>query len=492
MTGGPTPPAPTPTSEGTPMTTTDLIAELDPKHGIFVNGRGVGAASTFEVHDPATGTVVAEMADGTALEAGLAVAAAADAFGAWAATSPRARAAILRRAYELVVADVDELAALITLENGKSDADARGEVLYAAEFFRWFSEEAVRTDGDYGSSPAGGTRTIVTARPVGVAALVTPWNFPAAMATRKIAPALAAGCTVVLKPAAETPLTALAIARILTEAGVPDGVVNVVPTTDPAAVVTTWLEDDRVRKVSFTGSTGVGKVLLRQAADRVLNTSMELGGNAPFVVTADADIEAAVAGAMIAKFRNAGQACTAANRFFVHADVAEEFTARFGAAISELDVAPLISAKAVADVRVLVDEAVAAGARIAGQGTAPETGAFFPATLVTGVTTDMRIVREEVFGPVAPVITWTDEDAMLEQVNDTELGLAAYVYAGRLQDALRLAERIDAGMVGVNRGLVSDPAAPFGGVKQSGIGREGAREGIREYQETQYFSVDWA
>ena len=481
-----------PDTEGTSMSTTDFIARLDPKHGIFVDGRGVGASTTFEVHDPATGAVVAQMADGSAHEARSAVAAAAAAFPAWAATPPRARAEILRRAYDLVVADADRLAALITLENGKSDADARGEVLYAAEFFRWFSEEAVRTDGDYGSSPAGGTRTIVTARPVGVAALVTPWNFPAAMATRKVAPALAAGCTVVLKPAVETPLTALAIARILTAAGVPDGVVNVVPTTDPAAVVTAWLEDPRVRKVSFTGSTGVGKVLLRQAADRVLNTSMELGGNAPFVVTADADVEAAVAGALVAKFRNAGQACTAANRFFVHADVAEEFNARFGAAVAELEVAPLISAEAVANVRALLDEALDAGARIASQGPAPEAGSFFPATLVAGVTADMRIVREEVFGPVAPVITWTDEDTMLAQVNDTEYGLAAYVYAGRLQDGLRLAERIDAGMVGVNRGLVSDPAAPFGGVKQSGIGREGAREGIREYQETQYFSVDWA
>jgi succinate-semialdehyde dehydrogenase/glutarate-semialdehyde dehydrogenase len=474
------------------MSTTDFIAQLDPKHGIFVNGRGLGAAATFEVHDPATRDVIAHVADGTALEADSAVSAAARAFPGWAATAPRARAEILRRAYELIVADLDRLAALITLENGKSDADARGEVLYAAEFFRWFSEEAVRTDGDYGSSPAGGTRTVVTARPVGVAALVTPWNFPAAMATRKIAPALAAGCTVVLKPAAETPLTALAIARILTEAGVPDGVVNVVPTTDPATVVTAWLEDARVRKVSFTGSTGIGKVLLKQAADRVLNASMELGGNAPFVVTADADIEAAVAGAMIAKFRNGGQACTAANRFFVHADVAEEFNARFGAAIAALPVAPLISAKAVANVKALVAEAVEQGARVASQGLVPGAGWYHPATLLTDVTAEMRLVREEIFGPVAPVVTWTDEADLLAQVNDSEYGLAAYVYAGRLQDALRLAEQIDAGMIGVNRGLVSDPAAPFGGVKQSGIGREGAREGIREYQETQYFSVDWA
>jgi succinate-semialdehyde dehydrogenase/glutarate-semialdehyde dehydrogenase len=390
-----------------------------------------------------------------------------------------------------MVGDIDRLAPLITLENGKSDADARSEVMYAAEFFRWFSEEAVRTDGDYGSSPAGGTRTLVTRRPVGVAALVTPWNFPAAMATRKIAPALAAGCTVVLKPAAETPLTALAIARILSEAGVPDGVVNVVPTTDAAVVVTSWLEDQRVRKVSFTGSTGIGKVLLKQAADRVLNASMELGGNAPFVVTSDADIEAAVAGAMVAKFRNAGQACTAANRFFVHASVADEFTARFGAATEALQVAPLISQKAVDGVRALVDEAVADGAVVAHQGPAPEGGWHYPATLLTGARTEMRIVREEIFGPVAPIVPWDDEALMLEQVNDSEYGLAAYVYAGRLQDALRIAESIDAGMIGINRGIVSDPAAPFGGVKQSGIGREGAHEGICEYQEIQYFSVDW-
>jgi succinate-semialdehyde dehydrogenase/glutarate-semialdehyde dehydrogenase len=474
------------------MTTTDFIAELDPKHGIFVNGRGLGTADTFEVHDPATRAVIAEVSDGTVHEATSAVEAAANAFPAWAATPPRVRAEILRRAFELVVADTERLAGLITLENGKTDADARAEVAYAAEFFRWFSEEAVRPEGEYGSSPAGGTRTIVTHKPVGVAALVTPWNFPAAMATRKIAPALAAGCTVVLKPAAETPLTALAIAHLLTTAGVPDGVVNVVPTTDPAAVVTTWLHDERVRKVSFTGSTGVGRTLLKQAADRVLNASMELGGNAPFVVTADADIEAAVAGAMIAKFRNGGQACTAANRFYVHASVANEFTARFGAAIEALEVAPLINAKAVAGVAALVDEALAAGARVAHQGSVPTDGWYYPPTLLTGVRPGMRLLSEEIFGPVAPIVTWDDEATMLQQVNDTEFGLASYVYAGRLQDALRVAEKLDAGMVGINRGIVSDPSTPFGGVKQSGLGREGAREGLREFQETQYFSVDFA
>ncbi|MEO5665640.1 MAG: NAD-dependent succinate-semialdehyde dehydrogenase [Nocardioides sp.] len=450
------------------------------------------STSTFAVHDPATTEVIARVADGTAVEARAAVDAAAAAFPSWAATAPRVRAEVLRRAYELIVADTEHLAALIHSENGKSLDDARAEVAYAAEFFRWFSEEAVRTEGSYGESPAGGTRTIVTHRPVGVAALVTPWNFPAAMATRKIAPALAAGCTVVLKPAAETPLTALAIAELLREAGVPDGVVGVVPTTSPAEVVSTWLTDDRVRKVSFTGSTGVGKVLLKQAADRVLNSSMELGGNAPFVVTADADVEAAVAGALIAKFRNAGQACTAANRFFVHEDVADVFVARFGEAVETLQVAPLISAKAVDGVTALVDEAVDAGARVTHLGATGSDGWFYPATLLVDVRPDMRIAREEIFGPVVSLITWRDEATMLAQANDSEFGLAAYVYAGRLQDALRIAEALDAGMVGVNRGVVSDPSTPFGGVKQSGIGREGAREGIREYQETQYFSVSWS
>lgn len=482
------------------MNINNVIAELDPKHGIHIDGRGRGAATAFPVQNPATLEVLAEVADASALEAGAAVEAAARAFPAWAATAPRERAEILRRAFELIVADSDRLAALIAAENGKSQADARAEVAYAGEFFRWFSEEAVRNEGEYGLAPAGGARTLVSHKPVGVAALVTPWNFPAAMATRKIAPALAAGCTVVLKPAAETPLTAIAVARILAEAGVPDGVVNVVPTSDAARVVTAWLQDDRVRKISFTGSTAVGRTLLGQAAERVVNAGMELGGNAPFVVAADADIAAAVTGAMIAKFRNGGQACTAANRFFVHASVASEFVARFGAAIEALrvgpaddpesQVGPLVSDKALAGVRDLVDAAVADGARVAHRSSAPSEGWFYPPPLLTGVQPDAAILGREIFGPIAPVVQWDDEDTMLRQVNDTEFGLAAYVYAGRLQDALRIAERIDAGMVGINRGVVSDPSAPFGGVKQSGLGREGAREGIREYQETQYFSVE--
>ena len=457
--------------------------------------------TTFDVLDPATLEVVAAVPDLDAAAARTAVSRAAAAFPAWAATPPRERSDVLRRAFELMLRDQDELAELISRENGKSRSDAAAEIVYAAEFFRWFAEEAVRPGGDFGESPAGGTRTIVHHRPVGVAALVTPWNFPAAMATRKIAPALAAGCTVVLKPAAETPLTALAVARLLREAGAPEGVVEVVTTTDASGVVAAWLEDPRVRKISFTGSTGVGRKLLRQAADRVVNSSMELGGNAPFVVTEDADLDAAVAGAMIAKFRNGGQACTAANRFYVHHDIASDFLARFGAAVQKLtvgpasdgaDIGPLISADAVARVRAGVALAVQEGARISHQVPAPDApGYFFPATVLADVRPDASILREEIFGPVAPVVTWTDERELVRILNDTEYGLAAYVFAGELGRALRLGERIDAGMVGINRGQVSDPSAPFGGIKQSGLGREGARDGLREFQESQFFTIAW-
>lgn len=481
------------------MTVHDLIADLDPKHAVLIGGHPQGTSATFVVEDPATAEVIAEVSDGGEAEATTAVDAAAASFGEWSATSPRERAEILRRAFDLMVADTARLTALICAENGKSQADARAEVTYASEFFRWYAEECVRTGGSYGMSPAGGAHTIVTHRPVGVAALVTPWNFPAAMATRKIAPALAAGCTVVLKPAAETPLTALAICGLLAEAGVPGGVVNVVPTTDAPRVVGTWLADSRIRTISFTGSTGVGRVLLKQAADRVVNTSMELGGNAPFVVTADADVRAAVDGAMIAKFRGGGQACTAANRFYVHADVADEFVAQFGAAVAALrvgpasdagsQVGPLITARAADGVRALVDGAVAAGATVAAQADIPDGGHFVAPTLLTDVAPDAEILSQEIFGPVAPVVVWDDEATLRDWVNDTEYGLAAYVYAGKLQDALRIAGGIDAGMVGINRGVVSDPSAPFGGTKQSGLGREGARDGLHEFQETQYFSV---
>lgn len=456
---------------------------------------------TFDVLDPATLDVIEQVADQDASDAVSAVDRAARAFLSWSRTSPRERSEVLYRAFALMTRDQDDLAALVSRENGKSLADATAEVGYAAEYFRWFAEEAVRSDGDYGVAPAGGSRSIVHHKPVGVAALVTPWNFPAAMVTRKLAPALAAGCAAVLKPAAETPLTALALARLLAKAGLPEGVVEVVTTTDAETVVTAWLEDPRVRKVSFTGSTGVGRVLLRQAAGRVVNASMELGGNAPLVVTAEAELETAVSGALIAKFRNGGQACTAANRLYVHSDIATEFLARFGAEVEKLavgpasagaSIGPLISAAAVERVRSTVEQAVVEGARITHQAAMPSaSGWFYPPTVLAHVPSTATILRDEIFGPVAPVVLWSDEEDLLRQVNDTEYGLAAYVFAQDTGRALRLAERIDAGMVGVNRGIVSDPSAPFGGVKQSGLGREGARDGIREFQETQFLSVDW-
>ena len=474
------------------MTTTD----------VFINNEWLpGGNGEFNVVDPATAEPIRSVSDGDAGDATAAVDAAAAALVAWRKTAPRQRGEILRKTFELMIRDKDDLGALIAAENGKSLTDAIGEVTYSAEFFRWFSEEAVRMGGDYGTAPAGGTRTLVTHHPVGVAALVTPWNFPAAMAARKIAPALAAGCTVVLKPASETPLTAFAIAKLMVEAGVPAGVVNIVPSTSAGTIVGTWMEDPRVRKISFTGSTGIGQVLLKQAAERVVNASMELGGNAPFVVTDDADIDAAVEGAMIAKFRGGGQACTAANRLYVHADVAEEFTAKLGAKVEALtvgpadegfDIGPMINAKAVDGIQALLDGAIAAGARIAHQATAPDSKGFYFAPMVLAdVPADAEIVHEEIFGPIAPIVTWTTDEEVIALANDTEMGLAAYVYAGELQRGIRLCESIEAGMVGLNRGLVSDPAAPFGGMKQSGIGREGARIGMEEFQETQYLSIAW-
>ena len=484
------------------LPTSNRTSELT---GAWIDGSSTPPRSnkTFEVIDPASEQVIAAVTDSNVDDAVAAVDAAEKAFSGWASTAPRERSAILQRAFQLMVDEIDDLAALVSRENGKSLADARSEVLYAAEFFRWFAEEAVRSEGDFSESPAGGTRTVVTHKPVGVAALVTPWNFPAAMATRKIAPALAAGCTVVLKPASETPLTALAIASILTDAGAPAGVVNVVPSTDSGAIVGALLDDSRVRKLSFTGSTRVGQLLLRHAAERVINCSMELGGNAPFVVAQDADVDAAVTGAMVAKFRNGGQACTAGNRFYIHADVAEEFVRKFGARVESLrvgpglendsEIGPLISAKAVEDVRKLVDTALAAGARITGQAQVPagSTGYFYPPTVLADVPVDAEILETEIFGPVATLVTWQDDDQLLDLVNATEYGLAAYVYSRDLRWAMKTAEAIEAGMVAINRGLLSDPATPFGGVKQSGIGREGAREGLREFQETQYFSIDW-
>jgi succinate-semialdehyde dehydrogenase/glutarate-semialdehyde dehydrogenase len=471
---------------------------------LFIGGQSVPAADggRFDVIDPATGDVLQTVANGTVEDAIAAVDAADAAAPAWAATAPRARGEILRRAYQLMTERADELARLISQENGKALPDALGEVLYAAEFFRWYSEEAVRIPGTLATSPSGANKILVQYRPVGVCVLVTPWNFPAAMATRKIGPALAAGCTMVLKPASDTPLTALALAGLLAEAGVPDGVVNVLPARRSGAVVSAMLHDDRVRKLSFTGSTEVGRVLLREAADRVVNVSMELGGNAPFLVFADADLDAAIEGAMIAKMRNAGEACTSANRIYAQAPVAAEFARRLADRMSALtvgpgtadgvQVGPLVNREAVDKVDELVRDAVAKGATVLTGGGRPDRdGCFYEPTVLTEVPPGAELLREEIFGPVAPVVSFDTEDEAIRLANDTEYGLVAYLYTGDLARGLRVSERLEAGMVGLNRGLVSDPAAPFGGVKQSGIGREGGHEGILDYLEATYVAVSW-
>jgi len=471
---------------------------------LFLGGKWVPASSggRFDVYDPSTGEVIAAVADGTVEDAIAAVDAADAAAAGWAATAPRARAEILRSAFELMTARKDELARLISLENGKALTDAAGEVAYAAEFFRWYSEEAVRAEGTVMTAPSGANRILVVQQPVGIAVLVTPWNFPAAMATRKIGPALAAGCTCILKPASDTPLTALAMAAILAEAGVPDGVVNVLPSRSSGKVVSAMLHDPRVRKVSFTGSTEVGRVLLAEAADQVVNTSMELGGNAPFLVFADADLEAALDGAMVAKMRNAGEACTAANRFYVEASVAPEFSRRLAERMAALrvgpgvdeqtQVGPLVNEDAVVKVDELVTAAVADGAAAVTGGTRPDgTGWYYPPTVLSDVRPASAILREEIFGPVAPIVTFTDEAEAIRLANDTEFGLVAYLYTGDLARGLRVSEALEAGMIGLNRGLVSDPAAPFGGVKQSGIGREGGHEGMLDYLESKYIAVSW-
>ncbi len=472
--------------------------------GLFVGGRWRPASggATFDVADPATGQVVGTVADAGVDDALSAVDAAVAAGPGWAGTAPRVRSQVLHRVWELLVDRTDELALLITTENGKALADARSEVAYAAEYFRWYAEEAVRAPGRLTRAPGGANNILVRHEPVGVVAMVTPWNFPAAMATRKLAPALAAGCSAVLKPAEQTPLTAMAIADVLAEAGVPAGVVNILTTADPGPVVDAVLHHPRVRMLSFTGSTEVGRVLLRACADQVLRTAMELGGNAPFLVLDDADVDAALDGAMVAKMRNGGQACTAANRFYVHRGVAERFTAgladRMGAVVvgdgrdEATGCGPLIDRAGVAKVTRLVDSAVAGGARALVGGLAPDgPGCFYPPTVLVDVPVDAAILREEVFGPVAPVVVVDDEDAAVAAANDTEHGLVAYVYSGDLARALRVGDRLEAGMVAVNRGLVSDPAAPFGGVKQSGLGREGGAEGLLEFTEAKYVAATW-
>ncbi|WP_413712503.1 NAD-dependent succinate-semialdehyde dehydrogenase [Rhizobium sp. Rhizsp82] len=471
---------------------------------LFIGGtwRSGSTSKRLDVIDPSTGAVIAAVADASIEDALDAVAAAHQAAAGWAATAPRKRSEILRRCFELMIERKQMLAELISLENGKALSDAQGEVAYAAEFFRWFSEEAVRLNGEISTAPSGANKIIVQHQPIGVAVLVTPWNFPAAMATRKIAPALAAGCTCVLKPATETPLTAYALAALYAEAGVPDGVVNVITTERSGPVVSKMLHDPRVRKLSFTGSTEVGRKLLHEAADTVISCSMELGGNAPFIVFDDADIDAAVDGAMIAKMRNGGEACTAANRFYVQAGVVDEFAAKLAARMGAMAVGPgydkatqcgpVINRKALDRIDGLVADAASRGAKVlTGGKPLARDGFYYPPTVIRDVATESTITREEIFGPIAALTTFTSEEEVIAAANDTEYGLISYVYTRDLARGLRVSERLEAGMVGLNRGLVSDPAAPFGGVKQSGLGREGAHHGILEFSETKYIAVTW-
>ncbi|MGW4488002.1 NAD-dependent succinate-semialdehyde dehydrogenase [Amycolatopsis sp. NPDC004368] len=471
---------------------------------LFIGGewRSSSDGSRITVSDPATAGPITTVANGSVEDGLAAVDAAAAALPEWGATAPRARADVLQRAFTLMHERADELAELIVRENGKALPDALGEVNYAAEFFRWYAEETVRVAGTVQTAPGGANRILVLRQPIGVSVLVTPWNFPAAMATRKIAPALGAGCTVILKPASETPLTALAIAAILEEAGAPAGTVNVVPSTRSGKVVAAMVTDPRVRKLSFTGSTEVGRALLHTAADTVVSTSMELGGNAPFLVFDDADLDAAVDGAMVAKMRNGGQACTAANRFFVQRGVAPEFARRLAGRMGALrvgpgteagiELGPLVNEAAVDKVTELVEGTVQAGARVLVGGKRPEgTGFYYPATVLADVPAGAPVLAEEIFGPVAPIVTFDTEEEVVALANDTEHGLVSYVYTSDLARGLRLSEALESGMVGLNRGLVSEPAAPFGGVKQSGLGREGGHEGLLEYTESKYVAVSW-
>ncbi len=459
-------------------------------------------SSSISVVDPATSETLAEVANATIEDAKAAVDAAYDAQAKWAQTAPRLRAEILRRAFEIMTSRSEEIARLMVLENGKSLTDALSEVAYAAEFFRWYSEEAVRVSGLVQTAPSGSNKILVLRQAIGVAVMVTPWNFPAAMATRKIGPALAAGCSVILKPASDTPLTALLLGKILEEAGTPAGVVNILPSNRSSKVVSGMLHDPRVRKLSFTGSTEVGRLLLREASELIVNSSMELGGNAPFIVFADSDMDAAVDGAMIAKMRNGGEACTAANRFYVQEPVVKEFVQKLSAAMGALRIGagldegtqlgPLINLPAIEKVQTLVGNAIDRGARVRlGGDRINRKGYFYEPTVLEDVPQDADILAEEIFGPVAPVVSFATEDDVVALANNTEFGLVSYLYTGDLKKGMRVAERLEAGMVGLNRGLVSDPAGPFGGVKQSGLGREGGHEGILEYTESKYIATSW-
>ncbi len=480
----------------------NLLANVPTDLWIGGKWRKSSDGARFDVIDPATENKVASVASATVDDAMAALDAAQAAFPGWAAKKPRERGEILRKSYELIMRDAERLAKLITIENGKALSDSRGEVAYAAEFFRWYAEEAVRNIGSNSTAPSTGARILVHHKPAGIAVLVTPWNFPAAMATRKIGPALAAGCPVVLKPASDTPLTMLALMPILEEAGVPAGVVNVIPSRSSGKVVGAMLHDPRVRVVSFTGSTEVGRKLLHEAADTIVKPAMELGGNAPFIVFDDADIDAAIDGAMIAKMRNMGEACTAANRFYVHEKVQDEFTKKLTVKMSGLKIGnglddgvalgPLVNKDGLDKVIELVADAVQKGAKVlTGGKPLGGPGFFYPATVLANVSNDAKMLSEEIFGPVASIQTFKSEDEVITRANDTEYGLVAYLYTKDLSRGLRVSEKLDFGMIGLNRGLVSDPAAPFGGVKQSGLGREGAHEGLMEFLETQYVSVTW-
>ena len=467
---------------------------------LYIDGKWLNGASTMPVTDPSDESVIANVQISSEEQCIEAVDAAHRAFKGWAKSAPRVRGEILRKAFEIMVAEADRLAEIISRENGKVLSDAKGEVLYAAEFFRWFSEEAVRINGEFRTSPSGDKKIIVTKQPIGVSLLITPWNFPAAMATRKIGPALAAGCTVILKPAGETPLTALAIIEILERAGVPAGVVNLILPSPTGPAISKILKDPRVVNLSFTGSTEIGRVLLKEAADRVIRCSMELGGNAPFLVLADANVDDAVAGALLAKMRNGGAACTAANRFYVAKEIASEFTEKLTKVMGGLKMAAgtssgaqlgaSVSVKERNKIADLVDSSVAAGGAVKTGGKSPVgSGAFYPATVIS-VKNDNPILVHEIFGPVAPIVITNSDEEAIELANATEFGLIAYVYSSDLKRAIKVAESLESGMVAVNKGVISDPAAPFGGFKQSGLGREGGFAGIEEFLETKYLGTD--
>jgi succinate-semialdehyde dehydrogenase/glutarate-semialdehyde dehydrogenase len=467
---------------------------------LYIDGQWVDGNGTLDVTDPSDGSVIAKVATAGDAEIEAALAAAHRAAPAWAKTAPRVRGEILRKAFELMTQEADYLAELISKENGKALPDAKGEVAYAAEFFRWFSEEAVRITGDFRMSPSGDKRILVTHQPVGLSLLITPWNFPAGMATRKIGPAIAAGCTMILKPAGETPLTALAIVDILDRAGVPKGVVNLILPTPTGPAIAKMLHDPRVKNLSFTGSTEVGRIILKEAADNVIRCSMELGGNAPFVVMDDANIDEAVKGLMLAKMRNGGAACTAANRVYVQRPVAAEFMQKFAAAMGAfvmgrgrdagVQLGASVSVKERNKIAELVDNSIKAGAKVLTGGKTPDgPGAFYPATVLE-VDKAAEILNHEVFGPVAPVVIFDTDAEAIELANGTDFGLISYVYSEDLKRAIQISEAIESGMVAINRGLISDPAAPFGGVKQSGLGREGGFDGIHEFLETKYIGVE--